>query len=302
MEIKNLIKCQNDNIIPIQSKMIANMLLSGTPYQRFQYKDVSDNIYKKYHTYIRFHKCFDKNIKIRDNVAEKDVGHYAGEVSWLCVELGLPLISVMIIDRENDMPNNGFFVFPQCEEMRKQGIKDREIVRQIREQVADAIEKGKYKRLIDYLNRSSNINISALENTKVDNITQVSHTDSASNTTKNEEQEKQPNFNETEFYEGMNSERTFLIKKRNQTITKLAKQRDNYTCKVCGFSYKEKVVEEHHLVPMANINEEYEIKIENLITLCPTCHALAHLLLKENEIYTDKIELIKDLKRIRSFK
>lgn len=29
MEIKDIIKCENDNILPIQSKMIANLLLSG---------------------------------------------------------------------------------------------------------------------------------------------------------------------------------------------------------------------------------------------------------------------------------
>ncbi len=96
MEIKDLIKCEDDNIIPIQSKMIANLLLSGTPYQIYQYKEVSNNIEKKYNCYIRYHMRFDPNIKIKKNVATLDVGTYAGEISWLCDKLGLPLISVKI--------------------------------------------------------------------------------------------------------------------------------------------------------------------------------------------------------------
>lgn len=47
-----------------------------------------------------------------------------------------------------------------------------------------------------------------------------------------------------------------------------------------------------------NKSNEYEIKIENLITLCPNCHSLAHHLLNENEIYVDKLSLIPKLKEI----
>ena len=81
MQIKDIIKCENDNILPIQSNMIANLLLSGSPYQIYQYKDVSNDIYNKYNAYIRYHMRFDKNINIKNNVAPKDVGYYAGELS-----------------------------------------------------------------------------------------------------------------------------------------------------------------------------------------------------------------------------
>ena len=113
-----------------------------------------------------------------------------------------------------------------------------------------------------------------------------------------EQKSNKEDYSEAEFLEGQIKERTILQRKRNQEIVKLAKQRDNYTCRVCGFSYQKKIVEAHHLIPISNKSNEYEIKIENLITLCPNCHSLAHHLLNENEIYVDKLSLIPKLKEI----
>lgn len=299
MEIKDIIKCENDNILPIQSKMIANLLLSGSPYQIYQYKDVSNDIYNKYNAYIRYHMRFDKNINIKNNVAPKDVGYYAGELSWLCVKLELPLISVKI-NSENDMPNEGFFVFPQCQEMQKQGILNKDIVKQIKSEVTEALEDGLYDKLIDYLNGVSSTNDMIEQNSKLVNISKddsnATLIKSSANMT--EQKSNKEDYSEAEFLEGQIKERTILQRKRNQEIVNLAKQRDNYTCRVCGFSYQKKIVEAHHLIPISNKSNEYEIKIENLITLCPNCHSLAHHLLNENEIYVDKLSLIPKLKEI----
>lgn len=54
MKIIDYINCNNDNIISKESKMIANVLLSGTPYQIYNYKQISDEVYNKYGCYIRF--------------------------------------------------------------------------------------------------------------------------------------------------------------------------------------------------------------------------------------------------------
>jgi predicted HNH restriction endonuclease len=289
MEIKDLIKCENNDILPIQSKMIANLLLSGTPYQIYQYKCVSEDIEKKYNTYIRYNMRFDPNIKIKGNVAPLDVGKYAGKISELCTKLELPLISVKI-NSAKDMPHEGFFVFPQCQKMRKQGFNNTEIAKKIKQEVTEAFESGAYNKLIDYLNGTLN--------TTDDSLKQ-------SNSTKNTSQiadikHNQTDYNEKEFYEGRIKEISILQRERNQEIVKYAKQRDNYTCKVCGFSYNQKVVQVHHVIPLSKQNEEYEIKIDDLITLCPTCHSLAHLLLDENEIYVNKSVLINKLKELRS--
>lgn len=299
MEIKDLIKCENDNIIPIQSKMIANLLLSGTPYQIYQYKYVSEDIEKKYNIYIRYNMRFDPNIKTKNNVAPLDVGTYAGKVSELCIKLGLPLISVKI-NSANNMPHEGFFVFPQCQEMRKQGFSNTEIVSKIKQEVTDALEKGAYRKLIDYLNGTLDIDYSIKQN-NMDNksATQIDDIEHISNIPKTKEI-NQTYYNEKEFYEGRIKEITILQRERNIEIVKLSKQRDNYTCKVCGFSYNQKIVQAHHIVPLSTQNDEYTIKTDDLITLCPTCHSLAHLLLDENEIYVDKSILINKLKELRN--
>ena len=55
-------------------------------------------------------------------------------------------------------------------------------------------------------------------------------------------------------------------------------------CMVCGMSFEERYgeigdgfIHVHHLVQMAEINEEYEVDpIKDLRPLCPNCHAMVH--------------------------
>lgn len=103
-----------------------------------------------------------------------------------------------------------------------------------------------------------------------------------------------------ELYEGILQETTIMQKKRNQEIIKLVKERDNYTCQVCGFYYNNKIVEAHHLTPISSKDEEYKVTLEHLVTLCPNCHALAHILLSNNDKYQNRKILIDSLKEINS--
>ena len=52
MKIIDYINCDDDNIISRESKMIANVLLSGTPYQIYNYKQISDEVYNKYDCFL----------------------------------------------------------------------------------------------------------------------------------------------------------------------------------------------------------------------------------------------------------
>lgn len=47
-------------------------------------------------------------------------------------------------------------------------------------------------------------------------------------------------------------------------------ERDNYTCRECGFSDME-IMEVHHIKPVC-LNPELKNDPANLITLCPNCH------------------------------
>ncbi|MBL4787618.1 MAG: HNH endonuclease [Kordiimonadaceae bacterium] len=52
-------------------------------------------------------------------------------------------------------------------------------------------------------------------------------------------------------------------------------------CQSCGFWYQDQIVECHHLVPL-HIRRVSVVSVETLITLCPTCHRIAHSLLRQD--------------------
>ncbi|PPK71663.1 HNH endonuclease [Methylobacter tundripaludum] len=78
--------------------------------------------------------------------------------------------------------------------------------------------------------------------------------------------------------EGYARERKYLAHHRNGAIVLQCKERDNYTCRACGFSLRvngRSIVECHHLVPLANSRERVT-SVNDLVCLCPTCHRVAH--------------------------
>lgn len=163
MKIIDYINCDNDDIISKESKMIANVLLSGSPYQIYNYKQISDEVYNKYGCYIRFN-YLDKTASKKINVSSHTVGQYAGEISELCSKMSLPLISVMIFNGQ--LPGEGFYTFPLCKELLSKGLTEKEISIEIRNQVAECFENNSWQALIDYLNKKS---IDTNNETKINN-------------------------------------------------------------------------------------------------------------------------------------
>lgn len=101
-----------------------------------------------------------------------------------------------------------------------------------------------------------------------------------------------------ELIEGELIEKKVMLYKRNQKGVSLCKERDHYTCQGCGFYYEKSIVECHHIKPIS-MTKETILDIDNLLTLCPTCHRLAHSLLRiDYERYTEKKLLVKTLKKI----
>lgn len=98
--------------------------------------------------------------------------------------------------------------------------------------------------------------------------------------------------------EGVLRERKVLARSRNKAIANERKKYDEYSCKACKFHYQDKVVECHHLNPISMVKES-KVSIDSLVTLCPTCHSIAHQLLKAD--HTNNIKekaLIKNIKAI----
>jgi len=78
--------------------------------------------------------------------------------------------------------------------------------------------------------------------------------------------------------EGYGQDREILRHGRNAQLALQRKDKDNHTCMACGFRLEVKgkyVAECHHQYPVsAGIRFT---KLEDLVTLCPTCHRLAYL-------------------------
>lgn len=56
----------------------------------------------------------------------------------------------------------------------------------------------------------------------------------------------------------------------------LARARDGYTCQNCGLRETDRQLHVHHKIPFRNFTSwEQANQLDNLITLCPTCHKLA---------------------------
>lgn len=71
---------------------------------------------------------------------------------------------------------------------------------------------------------------------------------------------------------------------RNQKARKECIDHHGYSCKACKTNFEELYgdigkgfIHVHHLIEISSIKEEYEINpINDLIPLCPNCHAMAH--------------------------
>jgi hypothetical protein len=77
--------------------------------------------------------------------------------------------------------------------------------------------------------------------------------------------------------EGLIKERTYLSKTRNQGLVQKRKEQDDYKCTACDFKLKVNeyhIIDCHHLFPIAM--GERETTIDDLVSLCPTCHRIAH--------------------------
>lgn len=86
------------------------------------------------------------------------------------------------------------------------------------------------------------------------------------------------NADDKRAIEGYLRDQKILFGARNQALVLQCKTRDNYKCQACGFKLKlngRYVVECHHTNPIGG-GQVRETMLEDLISLCPTCHRIAH--------------------------
>lgn len=64
---------------------------------------------------------------------------------------------------------------------------------------------------------------------------------------------------------------------RDRKLAEARKKNDNYTCQSCNKQYlvnNKYIIDCHHLNPISL--GKRKTKLEDLISLCPTCHRVAH--------------------------
>jgi len=110
--------------------------------------------------------------------------------------------------------------------------------------------------------------------------------------------------------ENIKKEIRILARSRNVKKVKERKIKDNFQCQNlnCKFFLNGKIVEVHHLKPLFSSDDPVITELDDLITLCPTCHRIAHYILNndsknkkisENESFlTNKDNLLIELGRI----
>jgi predicted HNH restriction endonuclease len=92
--------------------------------------------------------------------------------------------------------------------------------------------------------------------------------------------------------EGDKEEITGYRIRRSAKLVKATKERDNYTCRACGFHFEKQIVHVHHLDPISEYKNPRETKLKDLITLCPTCHYLAHYWLRIDSSSYKRLETL----------
>jgi 5-methylcytosine-specific restriction protein A len=93
------------------------------------------------------------------------------------------------------------------------------------------------------------------------------------------------------FYEGSKQRITVNAYERNSKARKASIAHYGTRCRVCKLDFGEKYgevgqgfIHVHHLKPLSDIGEKYEIDPkQDLIPVCPNCHAIIH---KRNPPYT----------------
>ena len=78
--------------------------------------------------------------------------------------------------------------------------------------------------------------------------------------------------------EGYELDKQLNINFRDKKIIQERKEKDNFTCQVCSYKMEidgKYIVECHHLYPISLGTRE--TSIDDLVSLCPTCHRIIHL-------------------------
>lgn len=191
---------------------------------------------------------------------------YIVDLSIICYENDMPLISVMVVNGETYMPGGGFYRL--YTELTGNEVDDEMSV--FKEELKKVIEYQYWDKLSNLLDL--NVRMSNNKN-GVD--------ESKSKSIKKEEVSKS-------YEKGKMKLETHIKRERNQKVMKEAKalfikNNGRLYCELCGFDF-EKVygelgrdfIEGHHINPVSQMKEGDVSKVEDIKMLCSNCHKIVH--------------------------
>lgn len=98
-----------------------------------------------------------------------------------------------------------------------------------------------------------------------------------------------------ELFEGGVTQFTSNRYERNPEARKRCIEKFGTSCLVCGMSFQEvygkigaDFIHVHHIIPLSRKKKEHVVDIENLIPVCPNCHAMLH----RGNVSVDKLRLV----------
>lgn len=210
--------------------------------------------------------------RITPRMHHRQVGHDIGQVSKLCHQLGLPLLSAKVINKNSHTVGDGFFGL--CEEL---GIdvgsfSEKELCKR---ELTRIRECKRWYVLADYLNLPLDFERPYSE-VFPDEITANDLTG---------------------VHEGAVKHVLVNQYERNAKARNLCILKHGCKCSVCGIDFKEyygdvgeNFIHVHHIVPLHKIKKDYIVDGErDLIPVCPNCHAMLHK--ESNGIFLSAEEL-----------
>ena len=89
------------------------------------------------------------------------------------------------------------------------------------------------------------------------------------------------------FPEGKKKLRQHLVRERNQALVSrkkgIAKKEAKLSCCICEFSFEEyygdigrDYIEAHHVLPVSELKEDCETRLEDIVLVCSNCHRILH--------------------------
>lgn len=86
-------------------------------------------------------------------------------------------------------------------------------------------------------------------------------------------------LNEDEVDEGYFEDRQVTFRHRNRRLIAQAIRRDGFKCQACAFELSidgRPIIDCHHTIPLSHTKGGRVTKLIDLVSLCPTCHRIAH--------------------------